>query len=1276
MVRAALRPAHVPGEVLRRVEKPLAIAVAAALSLGAAASKTLPASAATAQRSATHPGDILTLDTHVDIPRTYMREPRFDPGTDTELKVDLGKMRRGGLDAAFFVIFVEQGPRTPEGYASAFAAAERKVAAIEAMVAKYPDRIRLATSPQDVLDNHAAGRLSAMMGIENGFVIGRDLARLDALYARGARYIGLTHTGHNDICTSSGVLEEFGDTRAPENDGLSAFGETVVRRANQLGMMIDVSHASDACVRDVLRTSSAPIIASHSSARALTPHARNLDDDLMRAIAAKGGVIHVVAYSGFLKLDPARDAAVKALEAKVAHDAGDAEFDSAKHEYLRAYQDGLKLIDRQYPLATLDAYLDHLAHAVDVAGIDHVGLASDFDGGGALRGWADAGETRNVTAGLRGRGFTEAQIAQLWSGNLLRTWRDVERAAKTATVADKQSIDAIFDAVMNEYHLPGMALGVVEDGKVAYTRTAGELVAGGGRQIDADSLFKIASNTKAMTTGLLARLVDAGKLKWDDPVVKYLPGFRMSEPWITREMRVRDLLIHNSGLREGAGDLMLWPEPNQFTRADIIAGLQHLRPVGSFRSHYDYDNLMYIVAGEVAAAAGGASYEELVRREVFAPVGLTHCQVGEFDRERVGNVAQPHRWEGDRNLAFNGDGKIVPAISSAAAGGIRCSLDDMLTWMRLWLDPDLVPPGKSTPWLSREQREALWTPQTPMPMSARQKRWNNGNFSAYGYGWRLSDVDGVRRVSHTGTLGGMYSALTLLPEKRSGFVFLINGEGSRARTVLNEALVKRFTAPGRAAPARWYIDQLETAEQASQSMSPHQRLPMRRLATAASLKPWLGRYRDPWFGEISLCERDGHVRFDAAKSPLMTGDLMRVGDRLLVDWDDVSVDMEPWLTFAPALAGKPVTLTLAKVDPDGDFSSDYEDLFFTRVGACAAAAKPAPLGDADAAARVDALMSAYAGDVPGASVLVLRDGKPALTRAYGLADLEARTRATPATNYRLASMTKQFTAAAILLLAEDGKLGLDDPVRRWLPELPEATQAVTLRHLLSHTGGLVDYEDFVADDAPQVHDADVLALLAKQNRVYFAAGSNYRYSNSGYALLSLIVAKASGQRFAEFLRQRIFDRLGMRDTLAFEAGVSTISARAFGYSAKRGAWTRTDQSSTSAVLGDGGIYSSTNDLAKWDAALYDDRLLTAHSRELAFAQATHTDNPSIDYGSGWRITGETQWHSGETRGFRNVIVRYPERRLTVIVLTNRNDPEPYDTALAIARLYLPGAPRR
>jgi len=321
-------------------------------------------------------------------------------------------------------------------------------------------------------------------------------------------------------------------------------------------------------------------------------------------------------------------------------------------------------------------------------------------------------------------------------------------------------------------------------------------------------------------------------------------------------------------------------------------------------------------------------------------------------------------------------------------------------------------------------------------------------------------------------------------------------------------------------------------------------------------------------------------------------------------------------------------------------------------------------------AEVDVVMRDYDGNVPGASVLVIRDGKPIVRRAYGLANVEERVAATPETNYRLASMTKQFTAAAILLLMESGKLQLDDPIRKWLPSLPEATSAVTLRHLLTHTSGLIDYEDVIPDGTTeQVHDADVLRLLKAENRTYFVPGASYRYSNSGYSLLALIVERASGETFASFLRDHIFVPLGMTNTVAHEEGISTVAHRAFGYSSANGAWTRTDQSLTSAVLGDGGIYSSIDDLAKWDAALYDDRLLRRESRELAFTPATDTDEPNVKYGFGWRITGDTLWHSGETRGFRNVIVRDPSRRLTVVILTNRNGPEPYAKALEIAQQF-------
>jgi CubicO group peptidase (beta-lactamase class C family) len=312
--------------------------------------------------------------------------------------------------------------------------------------------------------------------------------------------------------------------------------------------------------------------------------------------------------------------------------------------------------------------------------------------------------------------------------------------------------------------------------------------------------------------------------------------------------------------------------------------------------------------------------------------------------------------------------------------------------------------------------------------------------------------------------------------------------------------------------------------------------------------------------------------------------------------------------------------------------------------------------------RVDSLLRDYQGDVPGAAVLVVHDGHIVHRAGYGLADLDARTPVTPQTNFRLASVSKQFTAAAIEKLAARGALAYDDPITRFLPSLPLYAQSMTIRQLLTHTSGLPDYEDLIPrEQTTQVSDRDVLHLLEKTDRPLFAPGSKYQYSNSGYVLLGLIVARASSLSFADFLKREIFDPLGMRGT---QIGPPP-QQRAYGHAHKSGAWVRHDQSVTSATQGDGGIYSSIDDMVKWDASLPPDPP----------PFTVPTDDPRLRYGFGWRYSEHrghrTQWHSGETAGFRNVIVRFPDDRLTVIMLTNRDDPEPYQTALRIADLYLP-----
>ena len=503
-------------------------------------------------------------------------------------------------------------------------------------------------------------------------------------------------------------------------------------------------------------------------------------------------------------------------------------------------------------------------------------------------------------------------------------------ATPASTPPETRSYDRILDAVVARYHLPGIALGVIEHGEVVYVATRGETVAGSGQKITPRTLFKIASNSKAMTTALLGRLVDQGKLRWDDPVTKYLPDFRMYDPWVTRNMRVADLLTHSSGLPEGGGDLMLWPEPNAFTRADIIHGLRYIKPGYSFRSKYQYDNLLYVVAGEVAAAAGGAPYETLMHRKVFQPLGLDRCQVGQWNRDTVGDVAEPHGREGDRNIPMRENGPIVPAITSAPAGGIRCDLDDMLTWARNWL----APTPAQLKWLSPEQRHVLQSPHMLIPVSAQRRDWDDSHIMAYGYGWRMADVDGTWTVWHTGTLDGMYSELMLLPDRKDGFVFLINGEAESARTVLGEALLKHFTKPDDTRGVAWYADALQRADEQASRRAPAPDTSKATPVAPAALAAWTGRYRDPWLGDLVLCPKDGRVHFAVAKSPRLNGDVMRLGKRDLVHWSHHSMDPDAWLDFHPAQGGQPATLTMAKVDPLGDFSSDYEDLHFVRTGDC------------------------------------------------------------------------------------------------------------------------------------------------------------------------------------------------------------------------------------------------------------------------------------------------------------------------------------------------------
>ncbi|HOJ18383.1 MAG: beta-lactamase family protein [Ignavibacteriales bacterium] len=317
--------------------------------------------------------------------------------------------------------------------------------------------------------------------------------------------------------------------------------------------------------------------------------------------------------------------------------------------------------------------------------------------------------------------------------------------------------------------------------------------------------------------------------------------------------------------------------------------------------------------------------------------------------------------------------------------------------------------------------------------------------------------------------------------------------------------------------------------------------------------------------------------------------------------------------------------------------------------------------------QINSLLSKY--DLPtspGAGVYISFQGKEILKKGFGYADIENLKKVSVTTDFRLASVTKQFTATAILQLISRNKLSLDTKLSSLFPELPDYSENITISNLLNHTSGIIDYEDLIHDTVTiQVKDTDVLKLITPVDSLYFIPGTQWRYSNTAYALLSLIVEKLSGLSFPDYLEKYIFYPLGMNNTLAFVDGLNIVPERAYGYSKSETGWIKTDQSVTSAVLGDGGIYSSISDLIKWVNSLTSSKVLTPDLITLAATRKQLKDGSVINYGFGWHLKKykgfETIYHTGSTRGFRNIIYRIPELQLVIILLTNRNEGEEKST---------------
>ena len=330
----------------------------------------------------------------------------------------------------------------------------------------------------------------------------------------------------------------------------------------------------------------------------------------------------------------------------------------------------------------------------------------------------------------------------------------------------------------------------------------------------------------------------------------------------------------------------------------------------------------------------------------------------------------------------------------------------------------------------------------------------------------------------------------------------------------------------------------------------------------------------------------------------------------------------------------------------------------------------------DIALFVDSIMSNYNNPAePGASVLVLKKNKILFEKGYGVSNIATGAPIMPNTNFRLASVTKQFTAMCILLLEKRGKLSLDDSLTKYFTSFPEYGNGIRIKDLLTHSAGLLDYEDLMpANQTIQLHDTNCMQLMYMTDSLYFPTGTKYKYSNTGYAILSLIVEQVSGKSFAQFLQENIFKKMGMKTTVAFEEGKSVVANRAYGHSYSNGKWIQTDQSLTSAVLGDGGIYTNVEEYSKWIKALWSYKLISKSMQNRAWTKTNLDNGNTIDYGFGWHIEefkGITHpYHDGSSIGFRNSVGLFPDQKLMIVILTNRNEHDPIEEVHKIASFIL------
>jgi CubicO group peptidase (beta-lactamase class C family) len=491
-------------------------------------------------------------------------------------------------------------------------------------------------------------------------------------------------------------------------------------------------------------------------------------------------------------------------------------------------------------------------------------------------------------------------------------------------------IDALVEKTLKTFDVPGIAVAVVKDGKIIHAKGYGVRSLATKQKVDENTLFGIASNSKAFTVAALGMLIDEGKLKWDDRVTDYIPEFKLYSPYVTDAFTIRDLLTHRSGLGLGAGDLMFWPDSNNFTLNDVIHNLRYLKPVSGFRTKYDYDNLLYIVAGTVVSRVSGMPWEDFIETKIMKPLGMTQSAASFKRVKNKSNVIDPH-------APVDGVVKVIRRDWSQVAdpaGGIYSNLTDMCKWIIMQMDNGKYGDGLKNQLFSEAVHEDMWTPQTIIPV--RGATTYNTHFASYGLGWFLSDEKGYKVPTHTGGLAGIVTQVTLIPELKLGIIVFTNQQSGAAFTAITNTIKDSYYGMPATERVKQYHDRVVAREADAKKITDDIWKDIDAAQKANTGKTdinlYVGTYKDPWFGDVAISIKNGKLWFDSKRSFLLSGEMLPYkGNTFVVKWNDRSLDADAYVMFDLDYQGKPSGIKMKPISPLTDFSFDFQDLEFTRV---------------------------------------------------------------------------------------------------------------------------------------------------------------------------------------------------------------------------------------------------------------------------------------------------------------------------------------------------------